>query len=215
MPNFIDLTGRTFGRLTVISKLEKDKWSQTFWACRCACGHMKNINGASLRNGLTQSCGCLQAERASAALAKTKRKHGYAPRGVPSREYRVWLGLKGRCGKTYNPRDAANYRERGIMVCDSWRNNFEVFLADMGPCPKGYSIDRINNDGNYEPGNCRWATPRQQARNRRSNRRVDWGGRSWLLVELSEHTGIEYHSLKSKLKRFSPEEAVAILTQNF
>jgi hypothetical protein len=153
-----DITGRTFGRLTVLRRGE-NIGDQSGWVCLCTCGKTCHVWRSALVVGRTRSCGCLNAELASAR----RKTHGQS-KGV--REYRIWSGMKARCK---NPSAARwkRYGGRGITVCERWQNSFEAFLADMGPCPSPkHSIDRINNDGNYEVGNVRWATPSEQMKNR-------------------------------------------------
>lgn len=146
--------GMVFGRLTVLSKDGSD--DSFMWKCRCSCGRERIIYKYSLTNGVTRSCGCLRTET---TISRSSR-HGFCPRGKVSSTYRVWTHIKGRC---FNPTDSAyaNYGGRGITMCPEWEASFETFLADMGPKPPRLTIDRVNNDGNYEPSNCRWATPKE------------------------------------------------------
>lgn len=173
------LIGRTFGRLTVVGDFMKGR--KHHCECVCSCGKKtdKPVSGALL-SGNTKSCGCLQKERLSKGW-----KHTLSPAGLKRQmdrvkagsrrthgmtktpEYKVWEGIKTRC---YNPnfKQFNDYGGRGIKVCDRWLNSFENFFEDMGEKPIGLSIDRFpNNDGNYEPRNCRWATAKQQRHNRR------------------------------------------------
>ncbi len=163
--NRINLTGQRFGQLTV-KALAPKRGRRTAWFCECDCGTVTQVMTLSLRSKVrpTRSCGCL--------IAINTRKVNTIHGGRRTPEYRCWSGLITRCT---NPRakDYPRYGGRGITVCDRWRTSFEHFYADMGrrPSPR-MSIDRYpNNDGHYEPSNCRWATSQQQARNRRRPQR--------------------------------------------
>lgn len=157
--------GHRFVRLTAVKSLGKLKKRGEVWAFRCDCGAAKAAFVGDVIRGHVNSCGCLRREIA----AKTKTKHGHARRNKHTREYRIWCGMISRCTLPSNP-SFPDYGGRGIKVCDRWLNSFENFIDDMGKCPPGRSIDRKNNDGNYEPGNCHWATPKQQSANRRKRR---------------------------------------------
>jgi hypothetical protein len=161
-----DVSGERFGRLMAYwpagfaGKVEGGK-RRIVWACGCDCGNVTAVAGDQLRSGHTRSCGCLTVE----ASRKRLTRHGHMSRQGSSPTYNSWKGMIGRC--TYEAVSGyCYYGERGVTVCARWRD-FTAFLADMGERPAGTTLDRIDSNGNYEPGNCRWATPKEQVASRR------------------------------------------------
>jgi hypothetical protein len=169
-PRIKNILGLPFGRLTVQAFAGLDRRGKALWTCSCECGGEITTAVQSLKRGRTRSCGCLQREVTAARTVACFTKHGETSNGRRSAEYRAWCSMKTRC---YNSSVESwdDYGRRGIQVCKRWRDSFENFLADMGrrPSPR-HSIERKDNDGNYEPGNCVWATRTVQARNTRSTK---------------------------------------------
>ena len=182
---FQDLTGQKFGRLKVDSFVEVRgaKSRHYYWHCVCECGATAVVDGGHLRSGHTQSCGCRLME-----IMFARATHGQTSklRDKPLPEYAVWKGIICRC--CYSYLDVyQRYGGRGIKVCSRWRHSFDAFLSDMGPRPSSkHSIDRINNNGNYEPSNCRWASASEQSRNKRNSLIVEWDGVRISLPSLCE-----------------------------
>jgi hypothetical protein len=160
--HLIDVTGQRFGRLFILKRAGSTPRGGSLWLCRCDCGKRRKVWSVALRQGLTRSCGCL----AKDLFLRRVTKHGMSG----TREHCSWLSMIQRC--TYSEGISwQNYGGRGIRICQRWqgKHGFENFYTDMGPRPEGTSLDRIDVDGNYAPGNCRWATAEVQANNRRTS----------------------------------------------
>lgn len=196
MPTLIDLTGRVFGRLTVLSRAEdyicKNGRHRARWNCLCSCGVNICVLGESLRQGNTHSCGCLFKEMMSCK----QKTHGDSKKAL----YGIWSSMKARC---FNKNTDAykDYGHRGISVCDEWANNYESFKlwSENNGYEKGLTLDRIDNSGNYCPSNCRWTDRKKQANNRRSNRRYTIDGETHNLTEWANIYGINPKTLFSRI----------------
>lgn len=186
----IDRIGERYGRLLVTerapNKSEKD--TNARWKCVCDCGGQSIQYGQDLKKGKVVSCGCWNDEK--------RHKHGMARTAV----YHVWQQMIQRC-ENPNERAYHNYGGRGIKVCERWKT-FENFIADMGVRDKGYSLDRIDNDGNYEFSNCRWATTKQQLNNRRNNRILELNGERMTIGEWADKLGIKWDTIRSRVDRY-------------
>lgn len=191
-----DLTGQKFGLLTVVG-LADTETRKTYWVCRCDCGNMKTVRSDSLLCGAIKSCGCLKKKQDKVNLSKN---HRHKMSGT--RIYFEWQGMKARC---YNKSDAryADWGGRGITVCDQWKNSFEAFYewAMVSGYQEELSIDRIDNNGNYCPENCRWVTQKEQSRNRRSNINITIGNSTRTLIEWCEIFQVDYANVNAKYHR--------------
>ncbi len=203
MSRLIDLINKKFNRLLVIQRRQNDKWGQSMWLCKCDCGSEVTTTSHHLREGHTKSCGCLQRE--------VMTKHGHSTT-IKSNTYTSWDHMIQRCTNP-NFKQYKDYGGRGIRVCKRWKE-FKSFLEDMGKCPSGYSIDRIDNDKGYYKENCRWATRKQQMRNMRRNHLITYNGKTQCLIDWSEETGISYNTLRSRLRiGWSTEKALSTSTR--
>jgi hypothetical protein len=162
MSHPINITGQRFGRLVAVRRSGSNKYGQALWFCRCACGKSKTTEASRLRAGVVLSCGCFKND------GHHNFRHGHIKAHTPSRTYHSWQSMLGRCNIP-NKRSYKDYGGRGIKVCKRWYE-FTNFLNDLGECPPGYSIERVNNNGNYTPKNCKWIPMRDQAKNRRKRR---------------------------------------------
>jgi len=193
-PYNVSLVGRRFGRLIVKESAGKVK-HEAIWLCMCDCGNKKIVRGSHLKSGDTSSCGCLKREN----IRKSKIVHGAAIVGKVTREYSAWQHMKKRCLNPQSP-DYKNYGGRGIRVCNRWVHNFKDFFSDMGRCPPGLTLERIDNNGDYEPSNCRWATRKEQGLNTRNNRRIEFNGQIKTVSEWAEIIGIPDSTLRTRLR---------------
>lgn len=185
-------TGTRFERLVVHEEVGRKNAHRRF-LCRCDCGNEVVVFLSALRSGLSRSCGCLRRERATT--------HGASWRERQTSEWRTWVHMRSRCRT-----GEKNYGARGIKVCERWDNSFAAFLEDMGPKPSPrHSIDRIDNDGDYEPGNCRWATTVRQLRNTRNNLWIWYKGHRCLLIEAAEAEGFPVQVARNRKKRGWPD----------
>lgn len=200
MGAWVDITGQTFGLLTAIKYEGHSNWS---FECACVDKNIVVVNAYNVKSGHTSSCGCFRKETAS------KRCVTHGSSKTP--EYNTYITILSKC---YNPKNKKykDYGGRGIKMCDRWLEDPQNFLDDMGKRPSDKtSINRINNDGNYEPGNCEWANNTEQANNRRSNRLIMFNGKTQNLTQWSNELGISFNVLRNRLrKNWSVEEAFTI-----
>lgn len=213
MAAFMDLTGQRFGGLLVLyrdASVRRDRSVTTMWMCRCDCQTVRSFSAGGLRKGQVKSCGCLKARVMCAIASATgESRHGSAERRWAS-EYNTRRSMIARCHNP-NRKDFLHYGGRGIRVCDRWRESFENFFADMGPKPSPkHSIDRIDLNGHYEPGNCRWATVAEQMSNRSDSRYLTIDGVTLTMAEWSRRTGVHNTTIRWRKRRgFSDPECVA------
>lgn len=201
---FYNLTGMRFGRWLVIGRNPENGTDNSIrWDCVCDCGSEATVNGRDLKKGKSKSCGCLKIEQTVQRFTK----HGCSLVGHETREYKTWQNMKTRCTNTNNEK-YKDYGARGISVCDKWINDFNAFLLDMGKAPPGYTIERIDNNGNYEPGNCKWATPTEQQHNRRNNHWIEFGGKRMILIDWAKYLGIHYVTLIERISKHPIEKAL-------
>jgi hypothetical protein len=190
MSRILDLTGQRFGRWTAVERTADHvatsgrRYAQ--WLCRCDCGNIRAVDQSNLRCGNSSSCGCC-----------IQIKHGHARKRTMSPTYTIWAAMRSRCT---NPRSPVwgHYGGRGIKVCAQWLNDFSSFLQDMGEQPKGLTLDRIDNDGDYCPENCRWTTMKEQTANRRCSIWIDYQGDWMPLSEAGRLSGISSKTLSHR-----------------
>lgn len=190
-----DLTGLTFGKLTALDCIRNG--NDRLWRCQCQCGAQRYVVTGSLTAGKTRSCGCAPHRRSG--LPRKVKTHGQARHGGEmTRTYSIWRKMRARCGNS-NDTHYARYGGRGIRVCEPWKK-FVQFWQDMGDCPPHMEIDRLDNDGHYEPDNCRWATRKEQNRNKSDNRMLTLNGITRCVTDWAESIGIQRGTISSRLR---------------
>lgn len=188
----IDLADQTFDRLTVIQEAGVDTRGEKLWMCKCDCGNIVNVLSSNLRTGHTKSCGCRRSDKGVGNY-----KHGMF--GTPL--YEVWRNMIQRCN---NPNSTVydRYGARGISVTPRWLK-FENFYKDMGDCPEGFTLERINNNGNYCPENCKWVSRKEQARNRETSVDITYDGRTQCVSAWEEELGFKHGTLWMRLYKYN------------
>lgn len=203
----LDITGQRFGRLLAVAR-DKDSAGHTKWLFDCDCGSRVSIYLDAVRRGDSTSCGCLRAERTRARSLT----HGHRVDRKATRTWKSYQHAKSRC---FNANDEKHpvYGGRGITMCQRWVDSFAEFLADMGECPPGLTLDRIDVNGNYEPRNCRWASRAVQVRNKTNNVFVQHEGETMILKDFAARMGVNYKALHARVKYRgqTPHEAAAAL----
>lgn len=189
---FVDLVGRRFGKWEVLRR-STSRPTPTKWVCRCECGTVRDVVGASLTRGVSKCCGC---DRANLAATLKSRSTTHGRTNTP--EWRAWNGMLARC---YTPSHTSFhlYGGRNVQVCERWRQSFDNFFADLGERPAGCSLGRIDNARDYSPENVRWETDREQMNNTRSNRLLTYGGLTLTVAQWSRRTGISYTAIWQRL----------------
>ncbi len=206
-PSVVIVAGARYGRLIAIQPCGRISAEQRVaWLFRCDCGNEIQIIARTVSRKRAQSCGCLKVDKTRERMTT----HGRGSARTPDRVYQTWARMISRCSATEG-KDWNDYAGRGIRVCEEWRHDFPAFAAYIGPRPSPiHSIDRIDVNGNYEPGNVRWATPKEQARNRRSNRLVTINGVTRCMAEWLELNAIDPRMAEARVSRWgwSYERAV-------
>ena len=201
----LDLVGQRFGRLVVLSFCDKSPSKKSHWNCQCDCGNPKVTSTDELRSGGCSSCGCLRKE----ILVQRRFKHGE----TKSKEYNTWSHIRQKC---YNQKNKKFYRygARGIKVCDRWNsvdNGYENFIADMGKAPSSdHSIERVDNDGDYCPENCIWATRKIQAMNTQRSLKFEWKGKLMTLPQIAQEEGKRPKQVYQLVKKYKKSIEYAI-----
>ena len=205
MATIQNIKGKRFGKLVVKTLEGRNKWGAITWKCRCDCGSEPVVAGCAMKSGHVKSCGCLHKE----SVSKASTKHGFSRTPI----YLCWGGMIQRCTNP-NALSYKRYGGRGITVCKRWLK-FENFLADMGERPKGYSLDRIDNNGNYHPNNCRWATREQQANNTSSVVLLEFDGKVQSIARWAREYGLPEITLRHRIQVWGWSISRALLTDTY
>lgn len=201
----VQMIGKQFGRLTVVSLDRTTQNGKRYWLCECECGNTKVVEGYKLRSGNTMSCGCLQNE----VRGTYRKSHGM----TNTKLYTIWQNMKHRCNDSKNIM-YKNYGGRGIRVCEEWMSGFEPFMEwafDNGYV-EGLSIERVDVNGNYEPCNCKWITKKEQYLNRTDSHKITAFGKTQTLKEWSDEVGIKFDTLERRINKYGwePEKALTV-----
>lgn len=205
MVQLLALKGQKFGRLTVLERCGTTKWGNCIWKCKCDCGSIVEVPSANLRNGRTNSCGCLRKEMMrDKHIVHGKSCHRNGQKTHPI--YNTWMGMKARC---FNPNSEcySSYGGRGITVCDEW--------SISNGWKKGLTLDRINNNGGYSPTNCRWTTMKTQNNNKRNLRLITYNGKTQTLTAWANELGMDNSLLYYRIRHWSIEDAFTIEVQHY
>ena len=193
MDKFKDETGNKYGKLIVVKRSTNNSKCEARWVCNCSCGKSSIVSGCKLRSGATKSCGC---------------NRGNKNKIVDKKTYRSWANMKYRCYRKKN-KDYKHYGARGIKVCKRWLNSFDSFCEDMGKIKPTMTLDRIDNNGDYSPENCRWATMKEQNNNRRYNYSIEFKGKKRNAAQIARMIGMNPGVLQLRLYRgWSIERAI-------
>jgi hypothetical protein len=198
---YVDLTNQKFNRLTVLER-DQNRCNRVMWKCRCDCGNIISVSTNSLKSGNSKSCGCYKLE----SFTKITTKHHLSN----TRIYNIWKDMRKRCNNP-NSSNYKNYGGRGITICDEWENNFMSFYnwSMNNGYSDSFSIDRINNDGNYEPSNCRWVDRKTQNSNTRQNHFITYNGKTLTITQWGKEYNINPHLLRYRLNNgWSIEKAL-------
>lgn len=190
-----DIAGQKFNKLTAIKFTGESTTSGRIWECVCDCGNIALVPIGKLTSSHTKSCGCQKIE----STIKRSTKHGFAQRGILNKTWMIWTDMRKRCFNKNNNR-FNHYGGRGITICERW-NDFNNFIEDMGECPDGYSIERVDVNGNYAPENCKWIPMIEQSRNTTRVIYITINGETKILADWARHFSIDYRKVQYRIKK--------------